>query len=236
MTSCPNCEYSGNLRGLSGHWRFNESHRPKFTEKQEDIIIGLLMGDGSINTGSSNCKIQCNSITLEYLEYLYNEFYPLSSKPKLRATAEQLAENNRNTGFDENANAETYSDSYFWHTLTHPELNKFNSWYNEDKKVWPRDINLNSTILKHWYVGDGHYNRESNRIQLSMNNESENNKKVETYFQDIRNISIDYWNKNERSGKMECIAQFNADTSDELFEFMGEPLPGFEYKWPERFK
>ena len=29
-----------------------------------------------------------------------------------------------------------------------------------------------------------------------------------------------------------CNARWTVDESKELFDYMGDPLPGFEYKWP----
>jgi len=37
----------------------------------------------------------------------------------------------------------------------------------------------------------------------------------------------------ERDGRKDDFQlHFNASETEDLFEYMGEPVPGFEYKWP----
>lgn len=198
------------------------------------------MGDGSISYGNSkNPSIQCSCINKKYLNYLDNFFGLLSTEPFKSRTAEELAESNRKSGFDPSANAKTYSDQYYWKTVSHPELKKFSNWYDSGEKVWPEDMVLTPTILKHWYCGDGHYNNYNNgRIEISMDNEYKNNKKVLSYFDNINiNLTESRFNKYKRKdGRQCCTLQFRESQSEILWECMGDPIPGFEHKWPERFK
>lgn len=55
MAKCPECcdEYEH----LGQHWHYSPSHRPELTQKQKEITVGLVMGDGSINDESKNCYL-----------------------------------------------------------------------------------------------------------------------------------------------------------------------------------
>jgi len=100
--------------------------------------------------------------------------------------------------------------------------------------VWPEKIELTPTVLKHWYCGDGNWNNGScnNSIQISMANEKENTDKITQMF---INVGLPAPSNYNISGKR-CAAQFTVEQSKELWEYMGEPLPDFEYKWPEQYR
>jgi len=70
-----------------------------------------------------------------------------------------------------------------------------------------------------------------------MANEIENTEKVGQMFENVGLPSPSNYNISERKdGSETCNAQFTVDQSKELWEYMGEPLPDFEYKWPRRFR
>jgi len=104
--------------------------------------------------------------------------------------------------------------------------------------VWPEDIELTPTVLKHWYCGDGHWhNSEANNcISIAMANEISNTNKIDEIF---RNVGIqapsNYSSSERKGGSFTCNADFTVEQSKELWEYMGKPLPDFEYKWPERY-
>ena len=228
MAQCPNCgeEY----QNLAQHWRYSPSHRPELTQKQLEITTGLLMGDGSINPSSKNCHLETEMISPNYLEYLDNIFGCLGTGVRLKKTAAESAKENRDRGFDPNAKEKNYSDVYIWKTRNHPKFNEFRDWYSTGEKVWPENIELTPTVLKHWYVGDGYYHDKNtqNCISICTVNEIENVEKISQYF---TNVGLP-----EPSNYTAKKAVWTVEDSYTLWDYMGEPLPDFEYKWPEEYR
>jgi len=230
--ACPEC--GDEYKGLGTHWRYNESHRPTLTETQKEIAVGLLMGDGTINRG----RIECQMITEPYLTYLDEQFGCLGTGVRFYQTAAENARQNRKSGFSPDATAENYSDVYRWWSRCHPYFEDLRGWYSSGEKVWPEDITLTPTVLKHWYCGDGSWqnNAASNHITIGMANEIENTEKVDRYFERAGIPSPSNYSIYERkNGSKRCEARWTVDGSKKLWEYMGKPLPGFKYKWPEAY-
>jgi hypothetical protein len=232
MVECPKC--GEKYEKIGQHWRYSPSHRPKLTQKQLEITTGLLMGDGCMQKRSKNSYLQVRMISPNYLKYLDNVFGCLGSNISLTKTAAESAKENRDSGFSPNAKEENYSDLYTWITKTHPEFNEFREWYSTGEKVWPKNIELTPTVLKHWYVGDGCYDNSGTRnsIQIAMANEVENLEKVSKYFTNVGLPEPSNYNITENN----CRAKWTKEDSQKLFEYMDEPLSDFEYKWPEEYR
>jgi len=147
---CPEC--GEKYKQLGQHWTGSCS-APQLTKQQYDIVVGLLMGDGNLRRNGKNPHIKIVMISPNYLEYLDEMFGCLGTGIRLTQTAAESAKRNRDSGFSPNAKEENYSDLYQWRTRSLPELHDFN-WYKTGKKVWPEDIELTPTVLKHLYCGD----------------------------------------------------------------------------------
>lgn len=230
---CPECGNS--FSHISNHWNYNESHREEFTERQIDIITGLLMGDGTINTNAKNPRFSVSMINEEFLHHLDDVFGILSTGVKKVATADELADKNRRADFSTTVNEEKYHDVYRVATRTHPQLEQFVEWYSSGEKIWPEDIALTPTVLKYLYVSDGSIARhgyDTNVIHIAMANEVDELDKVSSYFDDIGVEQPNYNIYEYDDGHIGCDARFTVESSKHLWEYMGEPLPGFEYKWP----
>jgi len=202
------------------------------------MITGILMGDGFIDTSSKNPCLMIEMVSPNYLEYVANKFGVLGGAVNLLRTAEENAKSNINNTFADNPVPEDYSDSYSWSTVRHPGLKEFIKWYSSGDKVWPKDIELTPTVLKHWYCGDGSWNNTThhNSIYISMSNEINEKEKINSLFKNVGLPEPSNYNIGERrDGSTDCTAQFTVDQSKELWQYMGEPLPDFEYKWPERY-
>jgi len=234
------CLQCGNeYQRVATHWNQSSCKRQSFTDHQKEIITGLLMGDGSINKSNNNPRLECNMISPNYLKYIDNKFGIFGNGVSLTKTAEENAKEKRDSGFSPNAKEENYSDVYRWESMSHPELQEFSEWYSTGTKVWPSDIELTRTVLKHWYCGDGHWDNSGthDRIKISMANEVENTDKIDQMFENVGLPSPSNYNISERKdGSKKCDAEFTVEQSEELWEYMGEPLPDFEYKWPNQYR
>lgn len=235
VDTCPDCGRT--FKAFSQHWRQSDCEYPSLSEKQKEILKGIVMGDGYVDCRHDNPYVKCKMITEEYLEYIDKQFGILSNGVDFVATAEEQAKQNRKSGNRPNAKTENYSDVYEWRSRSLPELGMFDSWYSSGEKVWPEDIELTPTVLKHWYVGDGHWydNARNKMIQIGLSKEVDNRKKIESMFSRGPGIEIDNWKVTERKeGWTDCTVEFYGESSERLFDYMGEALPGFEYKWPEK--
>jgi len=230
--ACPQCGTEYQI--VASHWGQSSCEYPSFTDHQREVITGLLMGDGSINRGGKNPFLECGMISPNYLKYVDGEFGIFGHDVSLKKTAEESAEDCRGRGFSPDAKEENYSDLYHWHSMRHPELQEFAEWYSTGTKVWPSDIELTPTVLKHWYCGDGHWDNSGvqNYIKIAMANEVENTEKVDQMFENVGLPSPSNYNISETN----CVAEFTVGQSKELWKYMGEPLPDFGYKWPERYR
>lgn len=239
--ACPECgeEYER----LGRHWFHSPSHRPDFTERQKDIIIGSLMGDGYLDRDNKNSRIKWKMISQNYLEWVDDIFGCLSTGVSIEKTAEELAKQNRDNFFDPNTRGEKYSDLYVLTTRSHPFLNNFNSWYETGKRVWPNDIELTPTVLLHWYVQDGNWRNRggSNHIKFTASKEYGNYDKLDSYFENVNIPTPNNYKEYERSdGRKKLDIRFTVEQSKELWDYMlngprQTPPPDFEYKFPERY-
>lgn len=205
---CPNC--NGEYKSLPKHYAHSNCKHPKLSDEQKDIAIGLLMGDGYIrqDTHRSNCALQVNMITREFIYHLEEVF-------------NQVPNNIRKKRFDK----EKVNDQWEIVISSHPYFNELKSWYSGDGKSFPEDLELNRTILKYWYVCDGSLKRRKNRnpvVTISCTNEKDRPDYLNKLFDMISgDVSI-----------YKGDIRLTVNQTKEFFNYIGsESLPGFDYKW-----
>jgi hypothetical protein len=109
------------------------------TERQKSIIIGCLLGDGSMRC-KSNALLEINHALKEkvYVDWKYKELFNLvNTSPRIRqSNAERVA--------------------YRFTTLSLPALTKiYKQFYCDGKKILPKDIKLNPLTIAIWFMDDG---------------------------------------------------------------------------------
>ena len=84
--------------------------------------------------------------------------------------------------------------------------------------------------MKIWYVCDGYLNTANPkpRVRISSVNESDRIDEIAEWITEETGIEVNTSKNRER-------ILFNTRRTQEFFEYVGEPLPGFEYKWPETY-
>lgn len=214
--SCPEC--GGDYAQLGQHWAKSGCDYPSLSDHQREVVAGLLMGDAHLDTGSRSDKarLTVRMTNEEYLRHLKEVFGPLATDVSLYRTAAEQAERYGNGSGE-------WQDVYDVSLRSHPELSEFESWYT-DGKIWP-EIGLTPTILKHYYVCDGHY--DGTAINLALWNERTEQEKVQSMFTEA-GLPSGTWIDSTTS----CEIRFSEVETGEIFTFLGEPLPGFERKWP----
>jgi hypothetical protein len=228
---CPDC--GDEFSRLGQHWAMGLCQPPELSDYQKEVLTGLLMGDGTVSqSAKGTVRIEANMVSDKYLMYLDDQFPVYGRGVRRVYTAEENAKRDRESGFNETATSDNYSDTYRWSTMMAPVFNEYADWYESGKKVWP-NTEFTSTILKHLYCCDGyrHDSSSHDNIIISMNNEVSNTEKVESMFSRA-GLPVPSWQIYEKNGRTDCSARFTKDESQQLWEYMGEPLPGFEYKWP----
>lgn len=231
---CPGC--GDEYERLGMHWAFNENCRPELTERQKDISTGLIMGDGWIEKTEKNARLSTFMINQKYLEYIDNIFGCLSTGVQMKYTAEESAKHSEDVGaLGSSGEASNFSNLYRWQTRIHPYYNKYRSWYSSGEKQFPDNIELSPTIMKHWFVSDGCFqmNKNTPYATLGVSNEIGNEEKLEMYFEEV-DLEISFFNNTVREdGSKNMTAIFNKEETLDLFEYMGDAIPGFEYKFPK---
>lgn len=182
------------------------------------------MGDGTVHKPGANPLLSVEMINEDFLNWVDEQLGKYGKGVRKVSTAEESAEQARDRGFRPNAKSENYSSLYRLDTRTSPEFEKFLDWYSSGEKVFP-SVQLTPMVLKCWYVCDGSYctSGGKDRIEIAATNEIER-------FDNLVNSFYEVGLEARTSGK---TIYFSNSDSDNVFDYMGEPLPGFGYKWPK---
>lgn len=134
------------------------------TQKQKDIIIGSLLGDGSIKADSGRAFSKTQYIkSKEYIDWHLNELKPFSSKIYEVYSDKKFTSRNRKTNISVWTKMAKYLAAYKVQTYTHAyfsELRKL--WYPHGIKIIPKNIKLSPLSIAIWFCDDG-WNLVKNR-------------------------------------------------------------------------
>lgn len=140
-------------------------HQTPFTQRQQSIVFGTLLGDGYLrptNGNSENCSYALSLChgekQLEYLKWKFTEFAYFVTTKTFRINMRQFR-----------GNAPTYAFS----TVSHPFLNEAHRiCYSANGK---KDITeqwlqyINPLALAVWYMDDGSLNKRTHTVVLCTN-------------------------------------------------------------------
>lgn len=190
------------------------------------MVLGLLLGDGSIPTqpDGTNGVFHVSMVNRQFLEWYDHRMGVFTTGVSLKKTAEELAENNRKSGFSPNARAENYHDMYTVWSRGHPYFTHLRKWYESGTKRIPDSLELTPEIAKFWYISDGclDVNRDRTpRATIRVRTEADRSEFLLDLF---RSHGFD-----PRFQRGEI--RFSCAESPAFLDWMGNPPPGFEYKW-----
>lgn len=127
---------------------------------EQSIIIGSVLGDGYLrimpNRSDAFLEINHSIKAKDYVDFKYNSLKRIcKSKPRER-------KNNNDRV------------AYRFYTKQHPEITKiYEDFYENSRKIIPKNLKLNPVILAIWYMDDGSKSRDTD-IYLNTQNFSLN--------------------------------------------------------------
>lgn len=215
---CPNC--GSWYKELSIHWARSDCDHPDLTDKQIELLKGMMFGDGTLSCRHTHPSMRIAMINKTFLEWLDEELGWLTSGVSLNKTAWEQGVND--SGVDNDINPKNCHDYYRIGTKSHPSLSNFETWYDSGSIRFPEDAQLTPLSLKMWYVSDGGLCWQTNsRVEFSSMNEADRPEVLINIFKRA-GFNVSY------SGKM---ARLKTEDTERFFDFIGDAPPGFEYKW-----
>jgi hypothetical protein len=227
-TECPGCGDS--YERLAQHWAMSaDCSYPPLDRRRHEILSGLLMGDATVHNppSAANPRMEVHSVNSRFLEWIDEQLAWLSNTVTLRRTSDEIREANRSSALERFASVDyEIRDQYLLTTRRHTELNRYAEWYTEEQKRFPEDLRLQPITLKLWYVCDGNLlwgtkGHTRPQVWISAYNEKDREAFVRGLF-DPTPITPTF-----HEGRL----MLTSDETEWFFEYVGEPVPGFEYKF-----
>lgn len=223
---CNDC--GSEYQRLGSHWGHGCSP-PTPTYEQEQMIIGALMGDGSMTGPKRSRQFRLYNTNKEFLEWFDKKMGVLTTGIKIGRTPEEHVKDLEKCK-DRNFDAEDYNTQYYVSSRAIDYFKQFDDWYSSGRKNYPENLSLTPPMLKLWYVTDGTLvEKEYERpyIRIADSNEIKHNSRGEFLIKLFDEVGFD------ATVTSECVKIYK-DSIKPLFNWMGDSPPGFEYKWPNR--
>jgi hypothetical protein len=187
------------------------------------------MGDATIHDppSAANPRIEVHNINYRFLHWIDGQLGRLSNGVTRRRTSEEIRETNKSASMERFSSVDyEIRDQYILTTRRHPELQEYAEWYAGEQKRFPSDLRLTPVILKTWYVCDGNLIWGSKghtrpQVWISAENESDRTEYITGLF-DSEPVSPTF-----REGRL----MLTTDETEWFFQYVGDSLPGFEYKF-----
>lgn len=205
MVTCKGC--GEDFSELASHLRYNDCEWPEISNNQRDILLGSILGDGSVDWSGKNRRILIRNTNRDYLVEVSEKLGPLS-----HSITKEERDNRK--------------DIYSLNTISHPEIESIVSdLYSGKEKVFTF-FEPSPTVIRHWYYQDGSYHEGRCRIQ--MVNFSKFEKEITRFFK-TSGIGEPYYDTSGGSFR----AEFSVDQSKEFLEYIEpEDITVFSYKFP----
>lgn len=227
--TCHQC--GSNYDRVGYHWSNGSCDYPEIPDDKEALVLGLMLGDGTLRTHTSDPFVQTYMINEPFLHWIDDELEWLSTGVSLYRTAERSASLSRDNGHP-TADEADYHDVHVMQTRTMPQFQRYKSWYsNSERKRFPDGITLNPIEAKVWYACDGSLNWDRRypnsrpHATIGVRSEMDDIGKVLSMFSDST-LGIE-------PRVDENTIRFSVDETAEFLDWMGAAPPGFEYKWTE---
>lgn len=221
---CPQC--GTEFEKLGTHWSRGSCDYPKPSSEFQEVLTGIYMGDGNLATHhSNNPYMRLNNVNKVFLEYLDSKLGWLTTGVRLKKTADQSAQQRLERDEDGwTVNPENYNAIYGTRTRRLPYFRKYEQWTSTGQKRYPDSLELTPTIAKFWYVSDGTINwmrKYSARLVFACRNEQDRPDFIQDLF-----VKAGFEVKPNKH-----MFYLDVEESSRFLQWLGSPVPGFEYKW-----
>lgn len=223
-TQCPQC--GDVFEAIGSHWSQSyDCDYPEYTDRQRELAKGLTMGDGSLSTTGKSRKAHMvvMSVQTRFLSWIDEQFGALSAGVRLHQTGEEIQSNAADTGFGSPNDPWEYHDVYTVHLRNHPTLAEMNGrWYPNGTICYPDSLSLTPEAARMWYCSDGGLSWSGKPyVTIGTHNEAD---RPEFLCDLFRQHGFDpVWS--------EPLIRFTNDEAADVLEWLGDPVPGYEYKW-----
>jgi Mor family transcriptional regulator len=173
----PQCKRPDNIIQIINSKHPGQKYKklPQLNQLQQDVLIGSLLGDGSINKpysvqGRGNAKFS-KTQKLDrkpYLDWHSEIMGEYSSGVVPVYSSEKLVKGEN--GIIERHHAQKHLSAYRFDTFSHPNITKLRKeWYPNDIKQIPTNLVLNPQRIAIWYFDDGSNNEKQRYAVLCTN-------------------------------------------------------------------
>lgn len=218
---CPSCENS--FSRISNHWRQSDCEYPELNQSRVETITGLLMSDAWLLRNGKHSALSIENTNPRFMEHLKNKFSIFSNNI---AVSREAQKNNENLAEQFGGKPQDYDANTIYNLtfVSHPVFDEFESWYEGGEKSYPEGLTLTPTIAKYWYAGDGGLyvsDRKRPIAEIACTNEQHRGNYLVELFEEV---GLDVTMAGHK-------IRFGVNETEEFLEWLGEPVPGFEYKW-----
>ncbi|RDJ35658.1 MAG: hypothetical protein DWQ19_12635 [Crenarchaeota archaeon] len=167
------CRRPENIKEIINSKHPGKGHKelPDLTELQMDVIIGSLLGDGSIRSinkrnNADFSKLQSLS-KKEYIDWHSEIFHQHSAKIQAIYSKEKLTNKNK---IIKRQPFKKQLAGYMFKTYRHPMFTKLRKqWYPDNLKTIPSNLTLNPRRIAIWYFDDGSNNEKQRYAVICTN-------------------------------------------------------------------
>ncbi len=219
--ACPTCGEEFTYVGL--HWNRGSCGYPEIPESVEERLIGILMGDGNVESrDGKNGYMRITSVTNEFLEWIKQTCPWLFTEVRVTKTPEQSREYVED--YVEDASDYTFRTIYELKTRSHPYFKHLREkWYPNNEKYFPDALDLTPEMVRMWYAADGYIASGSESLPPTIR--ADNEMRRPEYLRELFNEHG--FDPSVGGGDI----RFNGEDRDRFLKWIGDPVPGFEYKW-----
>ncbi len=216
------CSECGGVYSELGKHFSKSSCSESLSDEQYEIIKGIVLGDGWVNWQQETPSVEVSLTNRDALEWIDEKLSTYSNGVKSGVSAASRAENNRRSGFHPDASEEAYDDTWNLTTLSMESLQPIANWYSAGEKRIPETVDITSESLRMWYICDGtiRWSGQNSYIVITTS-------KYSFGSDDVIDSVLDNYPGSHKvlSDAIRFMEPKN------FFEYIGEPIPGFEYKW-----
>ena len=225
--TCPEC--GSNYERPGYHWSVGSCQYPDIPDDKESLVLGLMLGDGTLRTHTNKPFVQTYMINDTFLEWVDDELSWLATGVSMYRDAEHSARLSRENGYD-GAKEQNYHDVYVMQTRTMPQFERYESWYEgSERKRFPDGLTLGPIEAMIWYSCDGSLNWDrrypNSRPHATIGVSSEMDD-IDTVLNMFRRSTFEHVPRVD-----ENTIRFSVDETEDFLSWMGSAPPGFEYKW-----